>query len=153
MKVTAIEEYGLRCMVLLARNWDNGSITLPEFAASENVSVPYAGKLMMILRKSGLVKAVRGRKGGYALARNPELIKLKEIFEVLGKPVFSADHCERFTGEKEICIHTEDCTVRGIWQVFEGFIGSFLEKVTLAELASGDSDFLKKSGLKIGFGA
>ena len=150
MKITSIEEYGLRCMVLLARNWGNGSMTLPEFAASENVSVPYAGKLMMILKKSGLVKAVRGRKGGYALARDPEKIRLNEIFEVLGKPVFSAEHCERFTGEKEICTHTEDCTVKGIWQVFEGFIGSFLESVTLAQLASGDSEFLEKSGIKIG---
>ena len=51
MKVTALEEYGLRCMVLLARSEEDHPLTLPEFSDREGVSVPYAGKLLMILKK------------------------------------------------------------------------------------------------------
>ena len=140
MKVTALEEYGLRCMVLLARSGEDHPLTLPEFSSREGVSIPYAGKLLMILKKSGLVMAVRGRNGGYALASPPEEITLKQIFDALGHPVFSVNHCERFSGEGEVCVHTEDCSVRGVWQTFEGFIESYLRRVTLADLASGDSE-------------
>ena len=149
MRITALEEYGLRCMVLLARHRDDEPLTLPEFATREGFSIPYAGKLLMNLKKSGLVQAVRGRKGGYVLVQPPEEITLKEIFEVLGKPVFSASHCERYTGENEVCVHSGDCTIKNIWQTFEGFIGSFLERVTLADLVSGDINLLEKSDMRV----
>ncbi|UCE66799.1 MAG: Rrf2 family transcriptional regulator [Candidatus Zixiibacteriota bacterium] len=149
MKITALEEYGLRCMVLLARQRDDDPLTLPEFATREGFSIPYAGKLLMILKRSGLVKAVRGRKGGYVLAQSPEEITLKEIFEVLGKPVFSAGYCGRYAREHEVCIHSGDCTVKNIWQTFDEFIESYLEQVTLADLASGDISPLEENGLKL----
>lgn len=144
MKVTALEEYGLRCMVLLARSGSENPLTLPEFGAREGVSIPYAGKLLMILKKSGLVKAVRGRRGGYILAIPAEEISLKRVFEALGQPVFSANHCDRFSGENETCIHRGGCSVRNIWETFEGITSALLERITLSELASGNIEFLKE---------
>jgi Rrf2 family protein len=143
MKITALEEYGFRCMLLLARRGHEVSLTLPDFAESEGLSVPYAGKLLMILKKAGLVKAVRGRNGGYVLTKMPEDIRLKEIFDALGDPVFSAGYCDRFTGENDACVHNDDCTVRHIWKSFEGFIGDMLSRVSLANVAAGDIDFSK----------
>ncbi len=143
MKITALEEYGFRCMLLLARRGHKVSLTLPDFAENEGLSVPYAGKLLMILKKAGLVKAVRGRNGGYVLTKTPEDIRLKEIFDALGDPVFSAGYCDRFTGENDACVHNDDCTVRHIWKSFEGFIGDMLSRVSLADVAVGDIDFSK----------
>jgi Rrf2 family protein len=143
MKVTALEEYGLRCMVLLARSGSENPLTLPEFGEREGVSIPYAGKLLMILKKSELVKAVRGRKGGYVLAVPPEEISLKQVFEALGQPVFSAGHCDRYSGESDICVHQGGCSVKDIWQTFEGITSTILERITLAELASGNVEYLK----------
>ena len=137
MKVTALEEYGLRCMLLLARSGDDHPLTLPEFGLQEGVSIPYAGKLLMILKKSGLVTAVRGRKGGYVLALSPERITLKRVFDALGQPVFSSNHCDRFTGENEVCIHSGDCSVKNIWETVENFMETMLQRVTLADLVSG----------------
>lgn len=135
MRITALEEYGLRCMLLLARS-EAGSLTLTDFSEQEGLSVPYAGKLLMILKKSKLVKSVRGRNGGYALARPAENILLKQIFDALGEPVFSPAHCQKFTGEVDSCVHTGDCSVRHIWKSFGGMIGSVLERITLADIAS-----------------
>jgi len=143
MKVTALEEYGLRCMVLLARIGSEHPLTLPEFGTREGVSIPYAGKLLMILKKSGLVKAVRGRRGGYVLAVPAKEIPLKRIFDALGQPVFSANHCDRYSGDNETCIHRGGCSVKNIWQTFEDITSTLLERVTLAELASGKVDYLK----------
>lgn len=135
MKVTALEEYGLRCMVLLARHSATDSLTLSDISAREGLSIPYAGKLLMILRKSGLVKAERGRQGGYALSRPASEISLKEIFDALGEPLFNASHCERHTGDNETCVHTDDCSVRHIWNRFDQFINNILENLSLADLA------------------
>lgn len=142
MKITALEEYGLRCMILLARSGE-GTLTLSDFSRREGLSIPYAGKLLMILKKAGLVEAVRGRNGGYALARNADSVFLKEIFDALGEPVFSPTHCQKYTGEENVCVHTGDCSVRDIWKGFGGIISDMLGKITLADIASRDTGVLE----------
>jgi len=144
MKVSALEEYGLRCMILLAKNSENGeALSLTEISAREGFSVPYAGKLLMILRKGGLVTSERGRQGGYFLARPPEEIRLKDIFDALGEPLFGAGHCERHAGGKENCVHHEDCTVQHIWNSFDRFINGILKNISLADLAGGNRHLVK----------
>lgn len=138
MKVTALEEYGLRCMLLFARKGTDKTLTLPEISTSEGLSIPYAGKLLMILKKSGLVKAVRGRSGGYRLSRSPEEIVLKEIFDALGEPLYGPHHCNRYSGDNDCCVHMDGCTMQNIWNSFGKFINVTLENVTLADLASGN---------------
>lgn len=118
-------------------------LTIPEISASEKLSVPYAGKLLMILKQAGLVRAVRGRKGGYVLTKPPEQIQLKEIFAALGEPFFGNHHCRRYAGDSDICVHDGDCKVRTMWSTFDRFISGILEKVSLADLASGRFDFLE----------
>lgn len=141
MKITAIEEYGLRCMLILAKRKGPTALTLPEISAGEGLSIPYSGKLLMILKQAGLVKSVRGRKGGYALARPADQIYLKEIFDCLGDSVFAQGYCERHGGEFETCVHKGDCEVKHIWQGIDKFISNVFNKITLAELASGNANF------------
>jgi|WetSurMetagenome_2_1015567.scaffolds.fasta_scaffold34693_2 Rrf2 family transcriptional regulator, iron-sulfur cluster assembly transcription factor len=142
MKITALEEYGLRCMLLLAKCGPDEYLTLPDFQAREGLSIPYAAKLLMILKKADLVKSVRGRNGGYALAKPAETIILKEIFEALGEPAYSSTHCARHSGMFEICVHTGECKVRDIWKSFDSFMSQILDKITLADIATGKLDIL-----------
>jgi Rrf2 family transcriptional regulator, iron-sulfur cluster assembly transcription factor len=143
MKVSAIEEYGIRCMLLLARCKSDETLTLPEFQEKEGLSIPYAAKLLMILKRAGLVKAARGRKGGYMLARAPEKIALKEILDALGEPAFSSAHCGRHTGQLDVCVHQDDCQVRVIWKSFDNFINQILAGITLADVAAGRLEILE----------
>ncbi len=142
MKITALEEYGLRCMLLLAKSYGN-TLTLSDFSQRERLSIPYAGKLLMILKKARLVKAVRGRNGGYALSKAASEIYLKEIFYALGEPVFSPSHCQRYSGDEETCVHTSDCSVRDIWIGVGGLIENVMERITLADIASGNLEAIK----------
>jgi Rrf2 family protein len=141
MKITALEEYGLRCMLLLADSGSRMPLTITEVSAKEGLSIPYTGKLLMILKQAGLVKAVRGRKGGYTLSKPPEQMALREIFDALGEPFFGPHHCGRYTGDNDVCVHNEDCKVRAMWTTFERFISGILGNVTLADLAAGRYDF------------
>lgn len=138
MKITALEEYGLRCMLALAKNWPEKSVTMPELGVMEGLSVPYVGKLMMILKQARLVSATRGRKGGYKLSTQPEEIHLDTIFKALGEPIYTSKHCDRYTGENQECIHGSDCNVRHMWQSFNSFISDILHDLTLADLLNGN---------------
>ena len=52
MKITALEEYGLRCMLLLADSGSRMPLTITEISAKEGLSIPYTGKLLMILKQA-----------------------------------------------------------------------------------------------------
>jgi Rrf2 family transcriptional regulator, iron-sulfur cluster assembly transcription factor len=140
MKISALEEYGIRCMLMFARKNNGKPLTLPIISRSESLSVPYAAKLLMILKKAGLVKAVRGRNGGYILSRPANEIALKDVFEALGDSFFGQHHCARYSGDTS-CVHNEDCPVRSMWSSFDSYISSIIKNVTLADLASGQFDF------------
>src|SRR4051794_32426910 len=98
MRISAQEEYGLRCLLRLAKS-EAGSLTLPEIAAAEGLSVPHVAKLMAVLRQANLVDSVRGRSGGYRLARPAEEIGVGRLLLVLGEPLFDeADYCQKHAG-------------------------------------------------------
>jgi Rrf2 family protein len=153
MKITALEEYGLRCMLALAKRWPDKSVTMPELSEMEGLSIPYIGKLMMILKKADLVKAVRGRNGGYILSRPPDQLHLESVFNALGEPIYTSKHCERYTGDSDFCVHGNECNVRHMWQTFNTFIGDVLRNLTLADLMNGNYKHLMDSFRQNSLGA
>src|SRR5262245_29908824 len=120
MKVTAQEEYGLRCLVHLAAATSDRPLTVHEIAEREGLSAPYAAKLMNLLREAGLVDSVRGRAGGYYLTRPAVDITVSEILAALGGQIFESHFCDRFPGEEDACVHLGDCSIRSLWGTIEG---------------------------------
>ena len=98
MKLSAQEEYGLRCLLHLARCGDGGSLTIPEISKAERLSVPNVAKLMRLLRMGEFVKSARGQSGGYTLARPASEISVAQVMELLGGPFFSPAFCQRHAG-------------------------------------------------------
>jgi Rrf2 family protein len=136
MKISAQEEYGLRCLLHLARDATH-SLTIPEIAAAERLSHPYVAKLLSVLRQAGLIDSVRGRAGGYRLAASPSDISLGSVLRVLGEPLFEEPaYCQQHAGMDSggICIHHGDCTLRALWHTLEQWMRRALDGITLADL-------------------
>ena len=133
MKVSAQEEYGLRCLVQLAHLREGKSLTLSQIAKREGISVANAGKLLWILNKAGLVQSTRGTRGGYQLARPASEIRLSEIIKVLDADEVEA-HCKSYTGVMEVCVHTSDCGIRPVILGLHEIVQNALSEVTLAQL-------------------
>jgi Rrf2 family protein len=137
MKITAQEEYGLRCLLRLAKA-ESGSVTLPEVAAAEGLSVPYVAKLMGVMRHAGLLDSVRGRSGGYTLAKPPEEIGLGSLLLILGEPLFDeTDYCQKHAGTEApggVCLNHATCTLKSLWQTLEHWMRHTLDQITLADL-------------------
>lgn len=138
MRISSLEEYGLRCLLTLAREGTDGQMSISDIAEKEGLSVPYASKLLSILRQKDLVSSVRGRGGGFCIARDPGEINLYEVITALGGPLIDPDHCDRFTGQLEECVHSDNCTVHHVLDGLAGYIGSFLSRATLADLLEGN---------------
>ncbi|HYX27735.1 MAG TPA: Rrf2 family transcriptional regulator [Pyrinomonadaceae bacterium] len=134
MKISAHEEYGLRCLVQLARAAVDGeSLTLNQIAEREGLSVANAGKLMWILVKAGLVQSTRGANGGYALARPAANIRLNEVIRILDEDTVDR-FCQTHTGVLDACIHTSDCGIRPVIVGLHEVVQNALSEITLAEL-------------------
>lgn len=136
MKITAQEEYGLRCLLQLARA-EGQSLTIPEIAAGEGLSAPYAAKLLAVLRQAGLIESVRGRAGGYRLARAPSEISLGALLLVLGEPLFiESAYCQQHAGLEKSghCVHHGACNLRALWHTLEQWMRHALDRITLADL-------------------
>lgn len=142
MQLLAQEEYGLRCLLQVARNHGPDPLTIPEIAEREGLSPDYAAKLMRALRQADLVVSTRGAGGGYRLARPASEMTAWQVIQVLGGSLFPAEFCETHPGLRHDCVHSTGCSLRGLWSSVEHAIRGVLEKVTVAELARDDSTLL-----------
>jgi Rrf2 family protein len=138
MKITATEEYGMRCMLQLALQ--NGrTVSLSELAAIEGIAPPFAAKVLLGLRRAGLVAATRGRHGGYTLSSAPERITVLRILEALGKPLFDSSFCrDHGRPDASACMRLTECSLRPVWAHLDALLKRFFENTTLADLAAGE---------------
>ncbi len=134
MKISAQEEFGLRCLLQLARADSSGTaLTLAQISRAEGISVANAGKLMWILTKAGLVTSQRGTKGGYYLARPASEIHLNQVIRVLDDERVDS-HCRSYTGVLDTCVHTGDCGIRPVILELHQIVDNALSEITLSQL-------------------
>jgi len=133
MRITAQEEYGLRCLLQLATQPAGEPLTVREIARREGLSMAYVEKLLHLLSRAGLTRSVRGQSGGYCLSRAPEQISLGEIIRALGGFASDTEICTQFTGNLEHCVHEGNCGIRPLWRV-AFYIQNMLDRIPLSAL-------------------
>jgi Rrf2 family protein len=138
MHLSSQEEYGVRCLIQVARHAGPEPITIPDIAAAEGLSPEYTAKLMRMLRQGDLVVSTRGAGGGYHLARPSDQITIWDAISVLGASFFPDSFCDTHPGNQRDCVHTTNCSIRVVWGALEGALRSVLENVTLADLTRGE---------------
>jgi Rrf2 family protein len=138
MKLTSQEEYGLRCLLRIAR--EEKGLTLPEISEAEGISLSYAGKLMRVLRRGGFVSSVRGQAGGYTLARPVDEVLIGEVLALLGGRLFDPAFCDSHSGVARVCTHSVDCSIRSLWHAVQVVVDRVLDHTTLKELLAGEQE-------------
>ena len=140
MQLSSQEEYGLRCLLQLAQAGAGATVSLPEIARAEGISMPHAAKLMRVLREGGLVASERGQSGGYHLARPPEEITAKQAIDVLGGELYGAEFCGRFSGHEDHCTNSIDCSIRSLWRAVQSVVDQLLSRTSLRDLMCGEQE-------------
>ena len=134
MKLSAQEEYGLRCLLRLGRDGAGASLTISELSQREGISAPNVAKLMRVLRRAGYVRSTRGKEGGYTLARAAEEITVGEALAVLGGRLYDPAFCARHSGVERLCTHMPDCSIRSVWRLVQGAVDQVLDRLSLRDL-------------------
>ncbi len=146
MQLLAQEEYGLRCLLELARH-DSTPRTIQQIADAEGLSPDYAAKLLRELRRGGLVASTRGAAGGYRLARGAGAITAWDAIAALGGSLFPSDFCACHAGRVPRCVRSSDCALRAIWRAADGAVRGVLSGVTLADLVASEAAMVRRLGL------
>lgn len=130
MKISTKGRYGLRILLDLALHSGEKLRLIRDIAQSQQISEKYISRLIIDLRRAGMVKSVRGSKGGYELAKAPQEITLLDVVEVMEGALSIVD-CVREPGQ---CSRNQGCATREIWRKLNAEIRDAMQKVTLQEI-------------------
>lgn len=130
MRFSTRTRYGLRFLIRLASQSPDELVQLSELAREENISPGYLEQIVRALRPLGILRAVRGVGGGYALARPAAEITMEDIFEHL-EGELSPVGCLAGDGA---CSRQQICTTRSFWRALDEHVRNFLRGMTLEQL-------------------
>jgi Rrf2 family protein len=118
----------------LAEHYGQGPITLAKVCSRRRLPKEYLTKIFSSLARHGLVTPIRGKRGGYVLARDPREISLLDVIEAVEGPI-ALNFCQQLPPQCD----RNDCPMRPVWTELQGLVRRKLGAVRL-------SDGLAKSG-------
>jgi Rrf2 family transcriptional regulator, cysteine metabolism repressor len=139
MKLSTRTRYGTRALLELALHEGDRPVFLKDIAASQQISLAYLEHLIAPLIAGGIIRSVKGPKGGVALAKKPGDIKLMEITKLL-EGTLALVEC---VDHPDVCKRSSKCVARDVWSELKTVMDRVLETTTLQDLAERQ----KKKGL------
>ncbi len=154
MKISSRGEYGLRAMLEMALHYpDRVPVRNIDISRRQGIPEQYLKQLIPILRKTGLVKSLRGPNGGHSLSRDPQSISVAEVVRALEGPlapmdcVTNSDHFD--------CVFTANCSIREVYTAVTLAMEQILQSITLADMCKKktakdyqESSFIKLSSIR-----
>ena len=130
MKISTKGRYGLRILMDLAIHQSDKPRLIRDIAKSQQISEKYISRLVIALRKAGVVRSVRGVNGGFHIAMKPEDITLLDVIEVMEGPISIVD-C---VSAPKKCVHNANCAPREVWCKLNDDIRTLMRGTTLADI-------------------
>ncbi len=135
MMVSTKGRYALTVMVDLARSSGDGFVSLADIAERENLSMKYLESIISILNKGGMLQSLRGKNGGYRLARDPAEYSVNEIL-LLTEGTLAPVNCIMQDGVQ--CEKAATCSTLPLWAGLDKVIESYLSRITLEDIITGN---------------
>lgn len=135
MKLTTKGRYAVMAMADLARHSTGSPVALAEIADRQEISLSYLEQLFAKLRRSDLVKSVRGPGGGYLLSREADDIRISDVILAVDEPI-KATRCE--LGSPRGCMTSAGrCITHDLWEGLSHHIQLYLGSVSLGDVIGG----------------
>jgi Rrf2 family protein len=128
MLLTTRGHYSVKALLDLSLQPDYGPTSVKAIASRQDLPAPYLEKLLISLRRAGLVKSVRGCQGGYQLALQPSQISLGQILEAVGETI---QPLPRYQADAD---QAEDWVTFSLWKRLHLKLKEALSNITLADL-------------------
>jgi len=132
MKLTTKGRYAVMALADLANFSDQNPVSLRDISLRQGISLDYLEQIFSKLKKDDIVKSIRGKNGGYMLTKNPEQIKLSNIFSAVDEKVKTL-LCKR-ESKKGCNNKSTKCITHYLWDDLEMHINDFFDKKNLGDL-------------------
>jgi Rrf2 family transcriptional regulator, iron-sulfur cluster assembly transcription factor len=136
MKLTTRGNYSVKAMLDLSLQPGYGPASVSAIATRQHLPIPYLEKLLIELRRAGLVKSIRGVNGGYKLAKKPTQISLSDILVAVGESMVT-DKPEIAETRSDRVVNTNlaaDWVTLMVWQRLNEKLQAALASISLADL-------------------
>ncbi|WP_071190598.1 Rrf2 family transcriptional regulator [Trichormus sp. NMC-1] len=128
MKLTTRGHYSVKALLDLSLQPEYGPVSVRAIAKRQDIPAPYLEKLLIEMRRGGLVKSIRGSIGGYQLAREPVQISIGQILEAVG------ENMTHLPLNNPAPAQAEDWVTFSLWQRLNQKLKEALYSITLADL-------------------
>lgn len=131
MMVSTRGRYALRAVIDIAEHNTGEYIPLKAIAERQEISEKYLESILPVLTKAGFLDGLRGKGGGYKLARSPEMYTVGSILKIV-EGSFAPVACLECTPNK--CSRIHECRTLPMWEKLQTMIDEFFEGITIADL-------------------
>lgn len=131
MKISTKGRYGLLAMLDLAIHSTLEHVSLNSIAERQHISANYLEQVFSALRKTGLVKSIKGAQGGYILGDSPDKISVGQILRVLEGNLFQAAEEDEFYTEGDNMAY---CLKLEVWDRIQANINGLVDSIMLGDL-------------------
>lgn len=134
MNVGRRVDYAVRALSYLAGQPPGKIISRAVIEEKQDIPPYYLSKIMKDLVAGGLVRSHVGSKGGFSLARSPEQISIKEVYEAVERPLVLMECLEKGDG---FCSYCWVCRQISIWERAQNLLASYLATISIGDIADG----------------
>jgi Rrf2 family transcriptional regulator, iron-sulfur cluster assembly transcription factor len=133
MKISTQARYGLRALFDIAYHSAGQSTQVKDIAARQALSPRYIEQIFQRLKKSGIIKSIRGPAGGYCLTRKPEEITVGDVIKATQGPV-ELVFCTNSSNAMKTCQRVAECVTTDIWKEASSRLMAYFDSITLEDL-------------------
>jgi len=132
MKLNSRSRYAVMALADIASFNKQNPVSLRDISLRQNISLVYLEQIFSKLKKNNIVKSIRGTNGGYVLTKDPEQIKLSNIFSAVDEKVKTLK-CKR-ESKKGCNGKLTKCITHNLWDDLEMHINDFFDKKNLGDI-------------------
>ncbi len=133
MNVGRRVDYAVRALSYLAGQPAGKIVSRVDIEEKQDIPTYYLSKIMKDLVAGGLVRSHIGSKGGFSLARAPESINIKEVYETVERPIALMECLEK---GQDYCSYCSVCTQISVWDKAQTILADYLKSVAISDIAA-----------------
>ncbi len=132
MKLSKKGEYALRAMIVLSLNYERGSVQIHEIAEKEKIPEKFLERILLDLKKAGLLQSKRGIGGGDSLIRSPKEITFAEVIRIIDGPLAPLGCVSKWAHIR--CSEENNCGLQSVMKEVRDSIAKILEGSTFDDV-------------------
>lgn len=136
MRLSTKATYGMRALLDLARHSGEGPVLLKDIAKRQGITLNYLEQIFIRLNAAGLIRSIRGSRGGFILSRSPSEIRLDEVIQALEGRIVLVECVDN----PKVCPRVDFCVTRDLWGEMGKRMSQVLQSTTLQHLVERQSE-------------